>query len=55
MRKLPTHKGYTVDERLKEFRKIEYGKPLEFVSFDSAKGQKLLRGYRRANPLSHCL
>ena len=45
MRKLPTFRGYTVDERLGEFRKIKYGKPLEFVPFSSVKGNKLLAAY----------
>ena len=44
---LPTYKGYTVDERLKEFRVTVYGKKLEFISFDSRKGQKILTGYRK--------
>ena len=42
MRKLPTYKGYTVDLRLKEFRKAEYGKALEFLTFDSEKGKKMI-------------
>ena len=42
MRKLPTYKGYTVDLRLKEFRKAEYGKALEFLPFDSEKGKKMV-------------
>ena len=42
MRKLPTFKGYTVDLKLKEFRKAIYGKALEFLPFDSEKGQKLI-------------
>jgi hypothetical protein len=41
-RKLPEFEGYTVDERLREFRKVEYGKTIEFVPFDSAQGQQLL-------------
>ncbi len=47
MRALPTFKGYTVDERLREFRKVEYGKHFEFISFSSEKGQKLLSYYRK--------
>jgi len=43
MRALPTFKGYTVDERLGEFRKVDRSIPsMEFISFDSEKGQKLL-------------
>jgi hypothetical protein len=42
-RELETFKGYTVDHRLKEFRKAEAGKTLEFIPFDSKKGQELLK------------
>jgi hypothetical protein len=42
-RELETFKGYTVDYRLKEFRKAEAGKTLEFIPFDSRKGQELLK------------
>lgn len=44
---LPIYKGYTVDERLKEFRVAIYGKKLEFISFNSRKGKRLLSGYRK--------
>lgn len=47
MRILPTYKGYTVDERLNEFRKANYGECLEFISFESSKGKKLLSRYRK--------
>lgn len=43
---LPTFKGYTVDERLKEFRKVPYDKLPEFISFESEKGSQLLTEYR---------
>ena len=34
--KLPEFKGYTVDERLKQFRKVDRNNPsIEFVDFDS--------------------
>jgi hypothetical protein len=39
---LPIFKGYTVDERLQEFRKMIYGKKPEFIPFASKKGQRLL-------------
>lgn len=39
---LPTFKGYTVDMRLREFRKAVHCEPLEFFPFDSPEGQKLL-------------
>ena len=40
---LPTYKGYTVDYRLKQFRKVpaDFGM-IEFVEFDSEKGENLL-------------
>lgn len=40
------YKGYTVDERLGEFRKVTWkkGEPsIEFVPFDSEKGISLLQ------------
>ena len=43
---LPTFKGYTVDERLQEFRKVPYDKLPEFLRFDTEKGQQLLLEYR---------
>ncbi len=42
MRQLPTFKGYTVDFRVKEFRKVIFGKLPEFLPFDSPKGLKLV-------------
>ncbi len=45
MRKLDEFKGYTVDFRLHEFRKLIYGKHCEFVPFHSPKGRKLLGEY----------
>lgn len=50
--KLPVFKGYTVDERLKEFRRVimhDEGPSMEFTSFDSPKGQELLSEYRKQN------
>jgi rubrerythrin len=45
--RLPTFEGYTVDERLGEFRKVDRTKPsIEFIRFDSAEGKKLLEKYR---------
>ena len=40
---LPTFKGYTVDLKLKEFRKAIPEVILEFIPFDSPKGEKLLK------------
>jgi hypothetical protein len=45
-RALPLFEGYTVDERLEEFRKLAFGRMPEFVPFASAKGRALLRRYR---------
>jgi len=44
---LPEFEGYTVDERLREFRKVDREKlTIEFVPFDSPKGRRLLRKMR---------
>ncbi len=45
MSELPRYKGYTVDERLGEFRKVTWtdGEPsMETVTFESAQGQRLI-------------
>ena len=39
---LPTFRGYTVDLRLGEFRKVEPGIGLECIDFDSRRGARLL-------------
>lgn len=39
---LPTFKGYTVDMRLKEFRRAIPHDTLEFIPFNTTKGRKLL-------------
>ena len=39
---LPTFKGYTVDIRLREFRRAIPDVALDFIAFDSLKGRKLL-------------
>ena len=39
---LPTFKGYTVDMRLREFRRAIPDVTLEFIPFNSPKGEKLL-------------
>jgi hypothetical protein len=41
-RTLPTYKGYTIDVRCRQFRKIEWGKLPEFHSFRSELGDTLL-------------
>ena len=45
MTTLPTFKGYTVDVRLKEFRRIQYGKKWDLIPFDSPKGGVLLEKF----------
>ncbi len=42
IRKLKEFRGYTVDLRLRQFRKISLDKLLEFIEFSSPKGQQLL-------------
>lgn len=39
---LKTFHGYTVDVRLQEFRKMEYGKQSQFIPFGSIAGERLL-------------
>jgi hypothetical protein len=39
---LPIFKGYTVDVRLREFRRAIPDVTLEFIPFDSPEGEKLL-------------
>ena len=47
--KLQTYKGYTVDYRLRQFRKVatknggvDFTKPIQFLDFDSYQGDELL-------------
>lgn len=46
---LPTFKGYTVDMRLQEFRKIKMNQLPEFIPFTSDKGAKLIFEFRQTN------
>jgi len=41
---LPTFKDYTVDKKLRQFRKVSRGEnpQIEFIEFDSEEGQVLL-------------
>lgn len=48
-KKLSIFKGWTVDLRLKEFRKIIDGK-IEFLPFNSYKGELLLNKYLNSLP-----
>ena len=41
MRILPVFKGYSVDQRLRQFRKARVGKMVEFIDFDSLEGSLL--------------
>ena len=49
MIQLPIFKGWTVDARLRQFRRIKkqskYFAGMEYVEFDSDKGEKLLCQY----------
>ncbi len=40
---LPTYRGYTIDKRLRQFRKVIHGCRIEFIEFDSEEGRKLLK------------
>lgn len=49
VKKLPEFEGYTVDERLKQFRKVDKSKPtIEFVDFNSPEGKELLAAYEES-------
>lgn len=41
---LPVFKGYTIDKKLRQFRKVSRGEnpQIEFIEFDSEAGQVLL-------------
>ena len=43
---LPTFKGYTVDPRLRQFRKVIPQESIEFIDFNSERGQELLAEMR---------
>ena len=47
IRILPVFKGYTVDLRLQEFRKIESNKLPEFIPLLSDKGARLFWEFRQ--------
>jgi hypothetical protein len=40
-------KIYTIDPKLREFRHIKYGEPMEFIPFNSRKGQKMIKKLRK--------
>ena len=45
IRILPAFKGYTVDARLGQFRRVFKSGKIEFLEFDSEKGDRLLTLY----------
>lgn len=45
IRTLPLFKGYTVDARLRQFRKVFKSSAIEFLDFDTEKGDALLTKY----------
>lgn len=47
IRILPKFKGYTVDMRLQEFRKIKMNQLPEFIPFTSDKGARLIFEFRQ--------
>lgn len=47
IRKLPVFKGYTVDLRLQEFRKIKANKLPEFIPLLSDKGARLFYEFKQ--------
>lgn len=50
IRILPTFKGYTVDVRLREFRRIYKTKFPVFIPFDSDEGDTLLCAWLKTLP-----
>jgi hypothetical protein len=52
--RLPEFEGYTVDRRLKEFRRMVFGEMPEFIPFQSEKGREL-KAEMRKRPCRFCL
>jgi len=50
VRKLPVFRGYTVDMRLRQFRKVSRLGSIEFIDFDSPKGAELLSVFLHSTP-----
>lgn len=52
---LPRFRGYTVDFRLREFRRVGHDLPygIEFIPFDSPKGKRLLNAMRKKGGDDH--
>lgn len=51
---LPVFQGYTVDIRLKQFRKIIPGQSMEFIAFDTEEGQKLWEEFNKQKGEEKC-
>lgn len=48
---LPVFKGYTIDARLKEFRRVEQDSESVYINFNSAKGKALLEELANNKPV----
>ena len=49
---LPTWNGWTIDEKLQQFRKVEFinGNPsIKFIEFDSEEGERMFYEYSKEN------
>ena len=47
IKELPAFKGYHVDVRLRQFRRVNNGR-IEFIDFKSNKGEKILDKYKKS-------
>jgi hypothetical protein len=47
---LPVFRGYAVDLRLKEFRKLELGKSFQVIPFATPDGDELLTAWMQSEP-----
>jgi len=54
LHKLPEFEGFTVDRRLKEFRRLVFGETPEFIPFDSEKGRELKAEMRKRQTCRFC-
>ena len=48
MNKLPIYNGWTIDIRLKQFRKLNDQTGLDFVHFDSEEGKEIFKEYAQS-------
>ena len=51
--RLPEFRGYTIDHRLREFRRLVFGEMPEFIPFQSEKGRELTAEMRK-RPCRFC-